>query len=131
MLSYLRHKMSHSKLSAEARMLSLAILLINIPSTVFGLAYYWLVLPIPGLILYGCFIAIVLDKLKRDLIKTVSALAILYHSTLLLIMIVRLGDLYPQDFMAWSYISSIPVATICFCIVLLRNFNEAQTHETN
>ncbi|MEM6348962.1 MAG: hypothetical protein AAF927_34065 [Bacteroidota bacterium] len=130
MLSSLRHRMSQGKLPFEVRMIGLALLAVNIPSAIVGLMFCWIILPIPGLILYGFVIAIALGKLSENTASMTAILSIIYHG-LLLILLFGAGASFTSHDISDLYLLMIPLSSIAFGLLMLNAINEPQisTHE--
>ncbi len=123
MLSSLRHKMSQGKLPFEARMISLALLAVNIPSAVLGVMFFWIILPIPGLILYGFVIAIALGKLSEPAASMTAILSTIYHG-LLLILLFGAGASFTSHDITDLYLLMIPISSIGFGMLMLNALKE-------
>lgn len=128
-INKLRHNMSEAEIPFEARMLGFSMLLVNIPTFVYGLLAFWTMLPIPGLILYGFGIALAFGKQSAKLAKLTTILTMLYHLILLIILISMLfnGMADANAFLYWSYVAATPFSTICFGFLLLRTLKESKT----
>ncbi|MFK7921726.1 MAG: hypothetical protein AB8H47_07195 [Bacteroidia bacterium] len=126
----LRHNMSDGKIPFEARMLGLAMLLINIPAAVFGLLFFWVILPLPGLVLYGFVIAMSFGKLSVDKAKLTTILTMIYHLVLLIILF-GIGE-EPGGSLIYNWLFIMPLSTIGFGEILLRVLKESENeaHES-
>jgi len=124
MLNYLRSKMSDGKIPFEARMLSLALLLINAPAAVVGLIFFWIVLPIPGLVLYGLIIAMSLGKLSIYASRETILFTMLYHLILLLILF-SIGE-EPGGSLLYNWLLIMLLSTIGFGQLLMRKLIPTQ-----
>lgn len=127
MFKYLRRKMPDAQIPSEARMLGLAMLIVNLPALVYGLFFWWFVIPIPGLILYGNIIVLTLGKKSPTGSELTTIFTMVYHLALLIMVICFFPGWKGDDFMIWSYIAAMPIATICFGALLLRTLKEAKT----
>lgn len=61
------------------RIASILLVVINFRGALFGASFFWLLLPIPGLIAYVGQIGIALGSRSRSLVQAVSILGLLYN----------------------------------------------------
>ncbi|MEM6348963.1 MAG: hypothetical protein AAF927_34070 [Bacteroidota bacterium] len=130
MRRYSRPLMTKAKLPSEVRMISLALLVINIPSVILGIMYYWLILPIPGLILYGLLIAVALGILSVN-VAGMTTIFLVIHHFVLLILLLGYGVFAESPYYMAYYFLIIPITSVGFGILMFKTILEIPNTESD
>ncbi|MEM6347735.1 MAG: hypothetical protein AAF927_27855, partial [Bacteroidota bacterium] len=98
MLNNIKNRLSSGILPYDARLVFIAIAIINLPGALFGGLFFWTVLPIPALIIYGFVVALAFGKGSVATARGTSSAAAIYHAILLALF-------FFQIYETWSYSS--------------------------
>ncbi|MFK7921727.1 MAG: hypothetical protein AB8H47_07200 [Bacteroidia bacterium] len=92
MFDKLNHRLTSGTLPYGPRLVFIAIALINLPGALFGGFFFWTILPLPALVIYGFVVGLALGKSSVPTAKTISATAIFYHLILLGLLFHQFAD---------------------------------------
>lgn len=83
MFDKLNHRLASGTLPYGARLAFIAIATINLPGAIIAGIFFWTILPLPALVIYGFVVALAFGKSSVPTAKTISSAAIIYHLILL------------------------------------------------
>jgi len=83
MFAKLNHRLASGTLPYGARLAFIAIALINLPGAIIAGIFFWTILPLPALVLYGFVLAFAFGKSSVDKAEIVIIHAVGYHLILL------------------------------------------------
>lgn len=135
MLNHLKHHLASGRLPYDARLVFIAIAIINLPGAIFGGIFFWTILPIPALIIYGFVVALAFGKSSVSTAKTISSIAAIYHGILLALLLFQFYEIgtFSSGEAIWSrlgvftYVAG-PMGLYMLALRLLKETPNTKSH---
>ena len=92
MLNKIKNRLASGILPADVRLVFISIAIINLPGALFGGLFFWTILPLPALIIYGFVVALAFGKGSVSTARGISSAAVIYHAILLALLFFQIYE---------------------------------------